>query len=94
VVDTTKRRVTIRAAGGQLAGFYDGIFRLSQGKGAKGLTRLTLVDALSCPKAGKAIAAAKKKRRLWRRRQRQVPHQGQAQRRHGRRYQLARRGPL
>ena len=66
VVDTTKGRVTIVAAGGQPADFYDGIFRLSQTKGAKPLTTLTLVETLSCPKAGKAIAAAKKKkRRLW-----------------------------
>ncbi len=66
MVDTTKGRVTIEAAGGQTADFYDGIFRLSQGKGAKPLTTLTLVEALSCPKAGNAIAAAKKKkRRLW-----------------------------
>jgi CSLREA domain-containing protein len=65
VVDTTKGRVTIIAAGGQQADFYDGIFRLTQGTGAKPLTTLTLVEALSCPKAGNAIAAAKKKRRLW-----------------------------
>ena len=65
VVDTTKGRVTIVAAGDQRADFYDGIFRLSQGKGAEPLTTLTLVEKLSCPKGGKAIAAAKKKRRLW-----------------------------
>ena len=66
VVDTTKGRVTIVAAGNQSADFYDGIFRLSQTKGAKPLTTLALVEAMSCPKAGKAIAAArKKKRRLW-----------------------------
>ena len=66
VVDTTKGRVTIVAAGDQQADFYDGIFRLTQGKGAKPLTTLTLVEVLSCPKAGRAVAAAKKKkRRLW-----------------------------
>ena len=66
VVDTTKGRVTIVAAGGQEADFYDGIFRLSQSDDAKPLTTLTLVEALSCPKAGNAVAAAKKKkRRLW-----------------------------
>jgi hypothetical protein len=66
VVDTRKGRVTIEAAGGQTADFYDGIFRLSQGKGARPLTTLTLVEALSCPRAGRAVAAAKKKkRRLW-----------------------------
>ena len=66
MVDTTKGRVTIVAAGDQRADFFDGIFRLTQGKGAKPLTTLTLVEALSCPKAGNAVAAAKKKkRRLW-----------------------------
>jgi hypothetical protein len=64
-VDTTKGRVTIVAAGNQQADFFDGIFRLTQGKGARPLTTLTLVERLTCPKAGNAIAAAKKKRRLW-----------------------------
>ena len=65
-IDTTKGSVTLVAAGGQQADFYDGIFRISQGKGAKPLTTLTLVEKLTCPKAGKAIVAAKKKkRRLW-----------------------------
>jgi hypothetical protein len=67
VVDTTKGRVTIEAAGDQAADFYDGVFRLSQGKGARPLTTLTLVDAMSCPRGRNASAAAKKKkkRRLW-----------------------------
>jgi CSLREA domain-containing protein len=65
-VDTRKGRVTLVAAGGQSADFYDGIFKIRQGKGAKPLTTLTLTQKLSCPKAGNAIAAAKKKkRRLW-----------------------------
>jgi hypothetical protein len=66
IVDTLKGRVTLVAAGGQTADFYGGIFRIGQGKGAKPLTTLTLVEKLTCPKAGKAVAAAKKKkRRLW-----------------------------
>jgi hypothetical protein len=66
IVDTLKGRVTLVAAGGQTADFYGGIFRIGQGKGAKPLTTLTLVGKLTCPKAGKAVAAAKKKkRRLW-----------------------------
>ena len=67
VVDTLKGRVTLTAAGGQTATFYDGVFRITQGKGARPLTILTLVETLSCPKSGKASAAAKgkKKRRLW-----------------------------
>jgi parallel beta-helix repeat protein len=65
-VDTLKGRVTLVAAGGQTADFYGGIFRIGQRKGARPLTTLTLAEKLSCPKAGKAIAAAKKKkRRLW-----------------------------
>jgi hypothetical protein len=66
-VDTLKGRVTLVAAGGQTADFYGGIFRIAQGKGAKPLTTLRLVEKLSCAKRGKASAAAKrkKKRRLW-----------------------------
>ena len=67
IVDATKGSVTIEAAGNQFAKFYDGIFKIGQGKGAKPLTTLTLVEKLSCPSSGKASAAAKgkKKRRLW-----------------------------
>jgi hypothetical protein len=61
--------VTLLAAGqGGQADFYDGIFKISQTKGSKPLTTLTLTETLSCPKQGKtASAAAKKKkvRRLW-----------------------------
>ena len=66
-VDTLKGRVTLVAAGGQTADFYGGIFKISQGKGAKPQTTLTLVEKLSCTRSGKASAAAKKKkkRRLW-----------------------------
>ena len=66
-VDTTKGRVTIVAAGDQQADFYDGIFKLGQGKGAKPLTTVKLVEKLRCPRAGSASVAAKgkKKRRLW-----------------------------
>ena len=53
--------MTIVAAGGQQADFYDGIFRFGQGEGAKPLTTLTLVEALSCPKAGKAVVAARRR---------------------------------
>ena len=44
--------------------FYDGIFKL---KLAGGITELQLTEALSCPKAGKADASAKKpkSRKLW-----------------------------
>ena len=65
-VDTLKGRVTLEAAGDQTADFYAGIFKIRQGKAAKPMTTLTLTEKLSCPKAGNAIAAAKKKkRRLW-----------------------------
>ena len=52
--------------GTDTAEFYGGIFKIGQTKGAKPTTTLTLTEKLSCPKAGNAIAAAKKKkRRLW-----------------------------
>jgi hypothetical protein len=52
---------------GESADFFGGIFKLSQTKGAKPITVLTLVEKLSCAKKKKANAAAKKKRkrRLW-----------------------------
>ncbi|HWM08536.1 MAG TPA: hypothetical protein VNO82_04305, partial [Solirubrobacteraceae bacterium] len=66
-VDTLRGRVTIAAAGDQTATFYDGVFRLGQGRGAKPLTTLRLVERLRCPSGGRASTAAKdkKKRRLW-----------------------------
>ena len=42
VVDTLKGRVTLVAAGGQEATFYDGIFKIGQGKAARPRTTLTL----------------------------------------------------
>ena len=71
IVDATKGHVTLVAAaddsgGTATAEFWAGIFKLGQTKGKAPTTTLTLVEKLSCPKAGKAIAAAKKKkRRLW-----------------------------
>jgi hypothetical protein len=71
IIDATKGHVTLVAAaddsgGTATAEFWAGIFRIGQTKGAKPITVLTLVEKLSCPKAGNAIAAAKKKKRkLW-----------------------------
>ena len=62
VVDTLKGRVTIVAAGGSTADFYGGIFRIGQGKGAKPLTTLTLVEKLSCPKARQGGAPRPRRR--------------------------------
>jgi hypothetical protein len=70
-IDTRKGRVTLIAAANKngkesKADFYDGVFKFRQSKGRKPITTLTLTEKLSCPKAGSAIAAAKKKkRRLW-----------------------------
>jgi hypothetical protein len=69
-VDTRKGRVTIVAAAGngQTADFYDGVFKLSQTKGKKPITVLTLVEKLTGCKSKKQASAAakkKKKRRLW-----------------------------
>jgi CSLREA domain-containing protein len=64
--DTSKGRVNLVAAGSQRAWFYEGVFKLGQGKGAKPLSTLALTGRLSCGGAGKATAAQKrKKRRLW-----------------------------
>ncbi|MDA0169683.1 VCBS repeat-containing protein [Solirubrobacter taibaiensis] len=66
-VDTRKGTVEIKAAGsGGTAKFFDGLFKISQTKGKRPLTTLTLTEALSCPKGKKASASAKKKsRKLW-----------------------------
>jgi hypothetical protein len=70
-IDTLRGRVTLIAATNQSgseskADFYDGVFKLRQSKGSRPITTLTLTDRLTCPRAGTAIAAAKKrKRRLW-----------------------------
>ena len=70
-IDTRRGRIAITAAqgGGSTASadFYDGLFKLTQTKGSKPVTTLTLTERLSCPrKASSAtIAAKKKKRRLW-----------------------------
>jgi hypothetical protein len=70
IVDTRKGRVTIVAAAGsgQTADFYAGLFKLSQTKGSKPITVLTLVEKLTgCKSKKTANTAAKKKRkrRLW-----------------------------
>ena len=67
-VDTRKGTVEIKAAGnGGTAKFFDGIFKISQTKGKRPLTTLTLTETLSCPKGKKACASAakKKSRKLW-----------------------------
>jgi len=70
-VDTRAGRIEITAAQGKgktaTADFYDGIFKLSQTKGSKPVTTLTLTEKLTCPKSKRASAAAKKKksRKLW-----------------------------
>ena len=73
IIDARHGRVTIVAAangsgGTATAVFYDGLFKVSQTKGSKPITVLTLIEKLSCKTSGgKASAAAKKKtkRRLW-----------------------------
>jgi CSLREA domain-containing protein len=65
-VDTTKGQITLVAAGRkQKAWFYDGVFKFGQSRGGRPLTTLSLTAKLSCPRGNGAIAAAKKKRRLW-----------------------------
>jgi hypothetical protein len=71
-VDATKGRVRIiSAAGGgktQAGDFYQGMFVVTQTRGAKPITQLTLAGKLSCAKKkGRASTSAKKRkvRRLW-----------------------------
>jgi CSLREA domain-containing protein len=61
--DTSKGRVNLIAAGQQKSWFYQGVFKLGQGKGARPLSTLTLTGRLACGKS--ANAAARRKRRLW-----------------------------
>jgi CSLREA domain-containing protein len=61
--DTSKGRVNLEAAGQQRSWFYQGVFKLGQGKGAKPLSTLTLTGRLACGRG--ANIAAKRKRRLW-----------------------------
>jgi CSLREA domain-containing protein len=63
--DTSRGRVNLVAAGSQKSWFYQGVFKLGQGRGARPLTTLTLTGRLACGGGNRAIAAAKKKRRLW-----------------------------
>jgi FG-GAP-like repeat len=71
VIDTRKGTIAITAAQGKgktaSADFFDGLFKLTQTKGSKPATTLALTEKLSCPRRGKASAAAKRKktRRLW-----------------------------
>ena len=71
-IDTRRGRISITAAQGSgrtaSADFFDGLFKLTQTKGAEPLTTLALTEKLTCARsAGRARAAAKKKRkrRLW-----------------------------
>jgi putative cofactor-binding repeat protein/predicted outer membrane repeat protein len=71
IVDTRNGGVRLVVASNKSGGtstalFYAGILKLSQSKGSRPITTLTLVEKMSCPRSGKASAAAKKKkRRLW-----------------------------
>ena len=66
-VDTRDGRVTLETAGGGKADFFDGLFRITQARGKRPLTTLTLTEQLDCPRARRASAAAKKpkSRKLW-----------------------------
>ena len=71
IIDATNGRVRLATAAGggktQTAEFYDGIFKVTQTKGKKPITDLTLVGKLAGCRRGKRTAAAKKRkgRRLW-----------------------------
>ena len=94
-VDTLKGRVTLVAAGDQTATFYDGVFKLAQGKGAEPLTTVSLVEKLRCGRARQGGRRREEEEApAVGRRERQVPHEGQAQRGDGGRHAVAGRGPL
>ena len=94
-VDTLKGRVTLVAAGGPDGGLLRRRLQDRPGQGTRPTTTLTLTEKLSCPKAGNASAAAKEEEAPpVGRRQRQVPHEGQAQRGDGGRHEVAGRGSL
>jgi len=65
-IDTTRGKVTFKAAGKSKAWLYEGLFKFSQTHAKKPLTTLTLTGKLQCG-AGQANAAFRKKRRrhLW-----------------------------
>lgn len=71
LIDATKGRVRLTSAAGsgktQTAEFYDGLFKVTQTKGKRPITDLTLAGKLAGCAKGKPSAAAKKRkgRRLW-----------------------------
>jgi hypothetical protein len=69
-IDTRDGRIAITAAQGKgktaTADFYDGLFKLTQTKGSKPVTTLTLTERLTCQRGKAASSAAKRKsRKLW-----------------------------
>jgi FG-GAP-like repeat len=68
-IDTRNGRITITAAQAKgktaSADFFDGLFKLTQTKGATPVTTLTLTETLSCPHAASAAAKKPKTRKLW-----------------------------
>ena len=68
-IDTRNGRVTLTSADGsggtQTADFYDGIFRVTQTRGPRPVTVLTLTEQLSCPRGrGSAAQGGVKTRKL------------------------------
>jgi hypothetical protein len=74
-IDTRKGRVRLTSAADrqgtpQSAWFYQGIFKISQTRGASPITELALAEALArCPRANRSASAAQKRkpktRKLW-----------------------------
>ena len=96
-VDTRKGTVEIKAAGdGGTAKFFDGIFKISQTKGKRPLTTLTLTETLSCPKGKKAIARRREEEvaQAVGRREGRVPDEREVQRGDRARHEVAGDGPL
>jgi hypothetical protein len=68
-IDTRRGRIRVTAAQGKgktsAADFYDGLFKLTQTKGSKPLTTLTLTEKLKCPSKAASAAKKPKSRKLW-----------------------------
>ena len=102
IVDTRKGRITLVAAANKSGGtakadFYDGLFKVTQTKGKKPITVLTLVEKLTgCKANGQGVDRQEEGQEAAAvgRRQGPLPDQGQAQRGDGRRHEVAGRGPL
>ena len=98
-IDTRNGRVTLTSADGsggtQTADFYEGIFRVTQTRGARPVTVLTLTERLSCPRGRAQRGAARQEdAQAVGQRPRPLPDRRPVQRGDRARHDLADAGPL